>query len=90
MDDIVGNYPPFVTDDPLSDLFGAAADGQWTLEIEDAGPGDVGSLERFEVEVCGRPIESTPPPMRIHDVRREEGGVRLNWWPYPGLEGYRI
>jgi len=28
--------------------------------------------------------------MRLREVGREPGGVRLDWWSYPGITDYRV
>ena len=91
VDNIIGTYPTmFVTDDPLSNLFGENSAGNWMLEVQDAAPGNIGTIELFSLEVCGHPVESTTPEMRFAELRRDAGGTRLEWWPYPGVDSYRV
>jgi len=91
-DDIVGTYGVDLTPfEPLSRLSGESSSGVWQLRVRDGVPANLGSLDDWSVEVCGRPFETSPPEMRIQDVRVVAGGgVRLEWWPYPGLETYRV
>jgi subtilisin-like proprotein convertase family protein len=90
-DDLVGTYGadlvPFETLDALA---GESSLGEWRLEVRDLAPGNTGSLESFGLEVCGRPFEAQPPEMRFRSVRREGQAARLDWWPYPGLDSYRV
>ena len=57
------NYPSLETYKPVSPLSafnGEAANGVWTLEISDEGPGDVGVLNEWTLNVCDI-ISATPP-----------------------------
>ena len=90
-DGILGTYGedlvPFETLDALA---GQPALGAWRLDVHDAESGDTGSLDAFELELCGRPFEARPPEMRFRGARREGQAARLDWWPYPGLDSYRV
>ncbi len=35
-------------------------------------------------------MESTTPEMRLRELVAESEAVRLHWWPYPGLDSYRV
>jgi carboxypeptidase D len=89
--DIHANYDddlaPF---DPLSRFFGETSLGIWTLNVHDGVSGNTGTLDAWSVEVCGRPIEATPPEMRFRRHGVEPEGAWLEWWPYPGLDSYRV
>jgi subtilisin-like proprotein convertase family protein len=90
-DDIVGTYGEDLTPfEPFSRMRGDDSDGTWTLRINDGVPGDQGTLNAWSLELCGRPLETSTPEMRFRSLRREGGEVRLSWWPYPGLDSYRV
>jgi len=56
----------------------------------DGVPLNTGSLTGWSVEVCGRPFEATLPAMRIHGVAKAAGSVDVSWWPYPGVQRYKV
>jgi subtilisin-like proprotein convertase family protein len=90
-DDIVGTYGLDLNPaEPLTVLNGEPANGTWTLEVRDDGNGDNGSLDAWELEICGWAAALSPPEMRFRGLTVESGGVRLDWWPYPDVESYRI
>jgi carboxypeptidase D len=90
-DDIVGTYGVDLTPyQPLSTLHGEIPAGSWYLEVTDKANGDTGSLNAWSLDVCSRPQEATTPEMRFREITAVSGGVRLRWWPYPGLESYRV
>jgi len=90
-DDIVGTYgDDLVPAESLSILAGEPADGLWQLEIRDMAGGDVGTLNNWTLQIAGRPVETTTPEMLFREVTRDESGVTLRWWPYPGLDSYRV
>jgi subtilisin-like proprotein convertase family protein len=89
--DIHGTYGDDLTPfDPLSRFFGESSQGIWTLEVNDGVPSNTGTLDAWSLEVCGRPLEAAPPEMRFRRHGVEPGGVALEWWPYPGLDSYRV
>ena len=67
-----------------------ASAGTWQLRVTDSGPGDDGTLTLFGVEICGRDFEATPPEMRFRRHWVEPDGAVLEWWPYPGMDSYRV
>lgn len=88
---IVGWYDSQIAPaEPLSRFNGEGSQGTWTLRVTDAVPANSGTLNSWSVEVCGRPFEARPPEMRLRSVTRQAGVVALEWWPYPGLTGYRV
>jgi carboxypeptidase D len=90
-DDIVGTYGEDLTPfEPFSRMLKEASDGTWTLRVNDGVPGDQGTLVAWSLELCGRPLETSTPEMRFRSLRREGSEVRLSWWPYPGLDSYRV
>jgi hypothetical protein len=89
--DIRGTYgDDLIPFDPLSRLRGEPTDGTWTLDVNDGSPGDTGTLNSWSVMLCGRPFEVTPPEMRFSKSAVVQGGALLEWWPYPGLDSYRV
>jgi subtilisin-like proprotein convertase family protein len=76
--------------EPLSRLSGEDAAGTWTLEVRDGVPFNTGTLSAWSLRVCGRSFEATTPELKIRDVVRTPTGVRLRWWPYPGLSSYTL
>ncbi len=91
-DDIHGWYPADLTPaEPLSRLFGAHATGTWKLEVTDDVPLNTGALTGWSLEVCGRPFETSLPPMRLRDVAKNpDGSAVLTWWPYEGANRYKV
>ena len=76
--------------EPLARLAGEEAAGTWRLEVHDGVPLSTGTLSAWSIRVCGRSFESSPPQLKIRDVARTPTGVRVTWWPYPGLSSYKI
>ena len=91
-DNIQGWYDTALApSEPLSRLRGGHAAGTWTLEVEDGVPLNTGNIVGWSVQVCGRPFETTLPPMKIRDVAKHAGGgIDLRFWPYPSATSYRI
>ena len=90
-DDIVGTYGvDLAPSEPLSAFAGELAAGTWVLRVTDNAGGDTGTLNDWSVILCGRPPEAAVPEMKISDMISEPGGVRVEWWPYPGLISYRV
>jgi subtilisin-like proprotein convertase family protein len=90
-DDIVGTYgTDLAAAESLDGFAGEAALGTWTLEVRDEATGDTGTLNAWGLTTCGQPIEAIPPEMRFRELVPVDGSVRLEWWPYPGLESYRV
>jgi carboxypeptidase D len=90
-DDIYGTYGVDLTpDEPFSRLRGETGAGTWTLRLRDGVTENQGRLDAWSLELCGRPIEAETPEMRLRDVDAAAEGVRLRWWPYPGLHSYRV
>ena len=90
-DDIVGTFGADLTPfEPLDVLAGESSLGAWRLEVRDLAPGNTGSLDGFALELCSRPYETRPPELRFRTVERQGQAVRLDWWPYPGLDSYRV
>jgi hypothetical protein len=89
--DIVGTYGVDLTSaESLGALASEPSDGTWQLDVTDTANGDTGSLDGWSLEICGRPAETSTPEMRLRDVSVEPGGSQLRWWPYPGLDSYRV
>jgi len=90
-DDIVGTYgvdlAPF---EPFSRLFQEATPGSWSLEVNDGVPGSTGMLNAWSLRLCGRDFEAQPPEMRIRDVSWSGSSTRLEWWPYTGMDSYKV
>jgi subtilisin-like proprotein convertase family protein len=90
-DNVNGTFgDDLVSYEPLSRTSGEPAQGSWSLLVRDGGTGDVGSLQAWSLELCGRPIEAATPEMRFRTISLEPDGALLRWWPYPGLQSYRI
>jgi len=88
-DDIRGTYPIDLNPaESLDALTGESLAGSWKLSVHDQASGDTGTLEDWSLEICL--VESTTPEMRLRDLDSKADGVHLNWWPYPGLSGYRV
>ncbi len=88
--DIVGTYGVDLQPaDSLSIFAGEQAQGTWTLAINDYGNGDTGTLNSWSLEICAPPPAGLPE-MRLREVRSEQSGVRLHWWPYPALDSYKV
>ncbi len=47
---------------PLEGFEGESSVGEWKLTVEDKARGDVGTLERWSLEIAGEPIDGPPPP----------------------------
>jgi len=90
-DDVVGTYGIDLTPfESLARVNGESSAGAWRLRVDDGVPANTGSLQGWTLTVCGRPFEATTPELRLREVARDGAGVRLTWWPYPGLSGYRV
>ena len=90
-DNIQGWYDTALApSEPLSRLRGGHAAGTWKLEVEDGVPLNTGNILGWSVQVCGRPFETTLPPMKIRDVAKSAGGVDVRFWPYPSATSYRV
>lgn len=88
---IVGWYDSQIAPyEPLSRFNGEAANGTWTLKVTDTVPANSGTINSWQLEVCGRPLEARPPEMTLRSVTKRAGKVVLEWWPYPGLTSYRV
>ena len=58
------NYPNISTYKPVSPLntfHGETANGVWTLEIRDGGPGDTGTMNEWALEICSATQFGTVP-----------------------------
>jgi len=89
--DIVGIYGDGLTPaEPLTVLDGESAVGAWRLRITDHASGDTGTLHGWSIDVCGDDPLTATPEMRLRDLDVDAGGVVLSWWPYPGLDSYRV
>lgn len=76
--------------EPLARLGGETSSGTWSLKVSDGVGGNVGTLDAWSLELCGRPFEATPPEMRFRRHWVEPDGAVLEWWPYPGMDSYRV
>jgi carboxypeptidase D len=91
VDNIQGWYDTALApSEPLSRLRGGHAAGTWKLEVEDGVPLNTGNILGWSVQVCGRPFETTLPPMKIRDVAKMAGAVAVRFWPYPSVTSYRV
>ena len=89
-ENIVGTYgADLTTAEPLSLFTGEQALGIWTLAVDDRGNGDTGTLNSWSVEVCA-PQPAALPEMKFRDLRSDQDVVLLRWWPYPGLNSYKV
>ncbi|MEE8411639.1 MAG: M14 family zinc carboxypeptidase [Acidobacteriota bacterium] len=90
-DDILGSYGLDLTSaESLAVFDDEPSTGTWKLTVSDGAGGDSGTLNEWNLEICGRPLEATTPQMLFREVSVEPGGVQLRWWPYPGLHSYRV
>jgi len=90
-DDIVGTYGGDLT--PVGDLGqldSMPTGGSWELRVTDNAGGDTGTLNGWSIEACGRGFEVATPEMRLRSLSLDQGQVQLEWWPYPGLQSYRV
>jgi len=69
-------------------LIGESGSGTWQLTVNDQASGDTGTLTGWGATLC--PAEAATPEMRLRELRSETDGVHLTWWPYPGLNSYRV
>jgi carboxypeptidase D len=76
--------------EPLARFRGEDSRGTWSLKVSDGVGGNIGTLDAWSLELCGRPFEATPPEMRFRRHWVEPNGVVLEWWPYPGLDSYKV
>jgi carboxypeptidase D len=90
-DDLVGTYGLDLTPvESLALLDGESSTGDWRLSVSDGASGDTGTFNSWSLTLCGRPPETSPPEMRFRELGRTQDGVLLGWWPYPGIESYRV
>jgi carboxypeptidase D len=88
---IHGTYGDDLTPfEPFARFRGETSRGTWSLKVSDGVSGNTGTLDAWSLEVCGRPFEATPPEMRFRRHWVAPEGVVLEWWPYPGLDSYRV
>ncbi|MDH3626316.1 MAG: M14 family zinc carboxypeptidase [Acidobacteriota bacterium] len=89
--DIVGTYGVDLTPTQSLDAFnGENSLGTWTLSILDTAIGDGGDLNGWSLQITGRPAETTTPEMKFKEISRNSVNTTLEWWPYPGITGYRV
>jgi len=90
-DNIVGSYGVDLTPaESLSAVLDESAAGTWSLDVSDSVLINTGSLADWSLDVCSLPSEVTTPEMRFRRFGHFAGAVRAEWWPYPGLSGYRV
>ena len=89
--DIVGTYGVDLSPaEPLSGFHGESSDGTWELRVRDEANGDTGTVNAWSLDLCGRPPEVATPEMLLRDVTLGPSGPVLRWWPYPGMDSYRV
>ena len=74
----------------LSRFEGEHSSGTWTLRILDSVPANTGTLNSWQLQVCGRPFEASTPEMKLRAASRSGDHGIFEWWPYPGLASYRV
>ena len=91
-DDIVGTYGlDLNSSQPLSGFTGLNSEGTWTLRVVDLVFSNGGTINDWSIEVEGRPTDSSTPELRFKEISYlGDDKVRLEWWAYPGLTGYRV
>lgn len=88
---IIGTYGVDLTSAESLDAFiGENSIGTWTLSILDNALGDGGDLNNWSLEITGRPAETTTPELKFSSFATGPARILIDWWPYPGLTGYRI
>jgi subtilisin-like proprotein convertase family protein len=88
---IVGTYGEDLTPaEPLSAFTGETSHGRWRLDVTDHAGSDSGTLNGWGVEICDEPEPPPTPEILLRGVSVERNGVLVRWWPYPGLESYRV
>jgi carboxypeptidase D len=89
--DIVGTYGVDLTPaESLAALAGEGSGGTWELSVSDNAGSDTGTLNSWSLTYCGRAEEASTPEMRFRLLTPESDGIHLTWWPYPGLDSYRV
>ena len=77
--------------DSLDVLRGRSSLGTWTLEVQDAAAGNVGSLQSWRLELKTRPWETPLPEVLLRDLSRQAGGATgLTWWPVGAALTYKV
>ncbi|MCP3933745.1 MAG: hypothetical protein GY708_00080 [Actinomycetia bacterium] len=90
-DDIVGTYGVNLTAaGSLAAFAGETSAGTWTLEISDEAGGDTGNLNAWSLDICEAVVEVATPQLLLRSVDMEPDGALLRWWPYPGLDSYKV
>ena len=90
-DNVIGWYDSQLAPaEPLSRFAGESSSGTWTMKVTDTIPVNTGTLNSWSLEVCGRPLEARPPEMSLRSVTKSAGKVVVDWWPYPGLNSYKV
>ncbi len=90
-EDIVGTYGVNLTAAGSLDAFsGETSVGTWTLEVSDEAAGDIGNLNAWSLDICGAQVEVATPQLLLRSVEMEPDGSLLRWWPYPGLDSYKV
>ena len=77
--------------DSLDVLRGRSSLGTWTLEVQDAAAGNVGSLQSWRLELKSRPWETPLPEVLLRDLSRQPAGATaLTWWPVGSALTYKV
>jgi subtilisin-like proprotein convertase family protein len=77
--------------DSLDVLRGRSSAGTWTLEVQDAAAGNVGSLQSWRLELKTRPWETPLPEVLLRDLSRQpDGATALTWWPVGSALTYEV
>ncbi len=91
-DDIVTTYDTLTAPvDSLDVLVGRSSLGTWTLEVQDAASGDVGTLVGWGLDLKTRPWEDPLAEALLRTVSRAaDGATQVTWWPVGSASSYRI
>ena len=60
------------------------------MKVTDTISVNTGTLNSWSLEVCGRPLEVSPSGDEPQLVTKSAGKVVVDWWPYPGLNSYKV
>jgi subtilisin-like proprotein convertase family protein len=89
--DIIGTFgDDLPTAAALAAFYGESSTGTWSLIVEDKAGGDTGTLNGWELDICGSLEAPATPEVGFKAVTRDGSGTLLEWLPYPELDSFKV